>query len=810
MTPGRRRRTHRSGRAPHDDPFVGNRGPSGDDGSCMTAPPLRATAPPAAGFGAGAALLVLIVLTTVLTGEARLWAANLGVLALALGAVFGCARAAVRSRGMARHGWTAMAAAAGAWAAGQVAWTVFEAVGIIAPFPSLADAGYLGYPVAALVGLALLAPHTRGLATPRRLLDALMVGCALGLVAWFAVVDPITGGGLPVLAIVVSLAYPIADVVLLTVTVLTIAQTRDKPLLWGLLGGAMLAMSVSDVAFSYATTAGTYATGSIVDWGWWIAFCLLGTSGSLVTGPRGAVPRPPAPRTVASGGLLPYLPLGAAVVVAAIGTATGRALDPVAVGLIAALVGLVLVRQYVTVRDNQALARTVQERERELQHLAFRDALTGLANRALFVDRLGHALDLATRSGRPVSVAFLDLDGFKSVNDSLGHAMGDALLIGVAQRLAATVRATDTLARLGGDEFAVIVEQEFPDGATTVARGLIDSLLPPFQIAGRTVAMTASVGVATVESGAGRAAAASLLHRADVAMYAVKSAGKGSVLVHSPALETATENGPLLHRAFAAALRDGAVRAVYQPVVDPLSGRISALEALARWSHDGQDVPPAVFVPICEQAGLSDHLTAAMLEQACSQLAAWNRGLGHHRLRVAVNVNPTEFADTGLPDRIARLLDRHGIAPGQLALEMTEVSLSHRPDAAVDVMNQLRMMGVRLALDDFGIGFSTLARLASTPVDTVKIDRFFVADIDHDIRRQRFLLGLFELVRHLGLRTIAEGVERPGQLRELRRLGCDLVQGHLIARPAPAEAITPMVLAEQPVLPPAVLGMTGS
>ncbi|MBC8093725.1 MAG: EAL domain-containing protein [Pseudonocardia sp.] len=321
--------------------------------------------------------------------------------------------------------------------------------------------------------------------------------------------------------------------------------------------------------------------------------------------------------------------------------------------------------------------------------------------------------------------------------------------------------------------------------------------------------MTASVGVATIEPGAGRAAAATLLHRADVAMYAVKTAGKGSVLVHSPALEVATGDGPALHRAFGAALQNGAVRAVYQPVVDPVSGRISALEALARWRHDGHDVPPAVFVPICEQAGLSDHLTAVMLEQSCAQLAVWNRGLGHRRLRMAVNVNPTEFSDTGLPDRVARLLSRHELAAGQLALEMTEVSLSHRPDAAVDVMNRLQMMGVRLALDDFGTGYSTLSRLASTPVDTVKIDRFFVADIDHDVRQKRFLLGLFELTRHLGLRTIAEGVERPGQLTELRRLGCDLVQGHYIARPAPAADITALVLADVPLLPPALLGRVG-
>ncbi len=214
-------------------------------------------------------------------------------------------------------------------------------------------------------------------------------------------------------------------------------------------------------------------------------------------------------------------------------------------------------------------------------------------------------------------------------------------------------------------------------------------------------------------------------------------------------------------------------------------------------------------MPICEQAGLSGHLTALMLEQACAQLGCWNAALGHRRLRIAVNVNPSEFTDTGLPDRICDLLRRHLLLPGQLALEMTEVAVTNRHDAAVDVMGRLRMMGVRLALDDFGTGYSTLARLASTPVDTVKIDRFFVADIDHDARQKRFLAGLFDLTRHLGLRTVAEGVERPGQLRELRRLGCDLVQGHLIARPTAAEQLTPLVLAERPLLSPELLGRVG-
>lgn len=772
------------------------------------------SAVPASGVAAATAFLLLAGLTTALDGEAQQYAGNLGVLVFAGAAVAGCARASRRSRGRTRRGWAALAVAAASWGLGQIVWTVLETLGITTPFPSWADIGYLGFPTAALVGFALLSPTSGGLATSRRVLDALTIGCGLGLVAWFTVVTSVAENR-PLADTAVALAYPIADVVLCTVTVLTLAQTREKPLLWTLLGLSMAAMTTSDVWFSYATADGTYLTGSPVDWGWWAAFLLLGTAGSLITGAR-QTERPPVRPTVARAGLLPYLPLGAAVVVASAQSASGRTLGPFAVGLISALVALVLIRQYATIRDNEKLARTVQEREDELHDLAFRDGLTGLANRALFLDRLGHALDLSARDQRPVSVVFLDLDGFKAVNDSLGHAMGDALLVRVAERLRGRLRAADTLARLGGDEFAVLVEQGPVHGhdATAVARALLDAFSAPFSIDGRTVTVSASIGLATEEPGSdapGPEQAAALLHRADLAMYAVKDAGRGGgILVHSPSLGRGPRReGPALQQAFADALEQGLVRPVFQPVVDPVTGRIGALEALARWTHEGVEVPPTTFVPLAARTGLSEHLTRLMLEQSCAQLARWSRALEHRRLRVAVNVDPMELTDAAMPARIAELFARHDLAPGQLALEITESTMTYRPETALDVLNDLRAVGVRLALDDFGTGYSTLARLSSTPVDTVKIDRYFVADIDHDAQRKRFLVGLFELTRHLGLRTVAEGVERPGQLHELRRVGCDLVQGHLIGRPASAEQLTPVILAEQPVIGPELLGRVG-
>ena len=758
----------------------------------------------ATGAVAATALVALVVATAVAPHPLRLVVADLGCLALAVGAAAACAGAAGRSEGRAHRGWTALALAASSWAAGQAVWTVIELVLHLAPFPSPADIGFLGFPFAALTGLLLLGPP--GPATPRRVLDALVAACALGLLAWLTVVRPLTAGREPVAAAVAT-AYPVADAVLVAVVLLTLAQTREKPLQWGLLAGSMGAMVVSDLTFTVQSATDSYVTGTPADWGWWTAFCLLGAAAGTVGRTDGrSGTRPPPAEVVASAGLLPYLPLAAVVAAAVLGAVEGRGLDALSVGLVVALVGLVLARQYSALRENHALARTVQQRERELQHLAFHDTLTGLANRALFLDRLDHALQRAARDRTAVAVVFCDLDGFKSVNDALGHAVGDFLLVRVAERLRGALRTADTLARLGGDEFAVLVERSDP---TAVARGMLTALRSPFHLGGRTVAVSASFGVATTDPAAdpGGITAGTLLHRADVAMYAVKDGGRADVLVHSPVLDGAHHRDePALSRAFARALRDGAVHPVYQPVVDPVTGRIGALEALARWTHEGSAVSPVVFVPIAERAGLSEQLTALMLERAGAQLAEWNAGLGHRRLRIAVNINPTELTDDALPGRVADLVARYGLAAGQIVLEITEASATNRAEDAVDVLLALRAIGVRIAVDDFGTGYSTLARLSSTPVDTVKIDRFFVADVDHDVRQKRFLVGMLELARHLGLRTVAEGVERPGQLRELRRLGCDLVQGHLIARPATADDLTPVILAEEPILSAELLG----
>jgi diguanylate cyclase (GGDEF)-like protein len=424
------------------------------------------------------------------------------------------------------------------------------------------------------------------------------------------------------------------------------------------------------------------------------------------------------------------------------------------------------------------------DREAELQRS---DQLTGLPNRAMFLHCMARALDRHRRDLRPLAVLLFDLDDFKAVNDTFGHASGDRLLVRVADRLRGALRPADTLARLSGDEFALLVE----DGADPVAMAgrVVGAFQEPFTVEGTPITISASVGVAELGPGAEVADVDMLLAHADAAMCSAKHLGKGRLAVYDPIMSRTRTRELQLRDLLRQAIADGVIEAVYQPIVELASGRVIAFEALARWRHDGQVVDPSVFVPIAARSGLLPDLTDHMMWLAAAQLDRWSTALGHRQLQIGVNVPPTLISHVDFPARVAACIRHYQLAPGQLVLEITEDALLVDPNAAREVTSQLRKIGAILALDDFGSGYSSLLHLQQISPRSVKIDRCFARDLDTNPATERFMAALLALCRDLGLRVIVEGVERAAQADVLRRLGCSHAQGYLFGRPARPEEI---------------------
>jgi diguanylate cyclase (GGDEF)-like protein len=420
----------------------------------------------------------------------------------------------------------------------------------------------------------------------------------------------------------------------------------------------------------------------------------------------------------------------------------------------------------------------------EAQHEAFHDGLTGLPNRSLFIDRLGHAIERGERSGAEVGVLFCDLDGFKTVNDSLGHSAGDRLLVSVADRLRECLRSADTVARLGGDDFAVLLEElRGPGDAARAAQRILNALDAPFQLASREVYVTVSIGIAT-----GTTDPDTLLRDADLAMYRAKSEGKGRYAMYEPALHTAIVERLELEVDLRRAIERGELELAYQPIFSLRSGAIESLEALARWRHPTRGViPPARFIPLAEESGDIHALGAWVLREACQRAALWRaRYPGFPGLQVSVNISSVQLREPRLVDEVAAALADAQLEPAGLALEITETVLIEDVEIASRRLEELKSLGVQIAVDDFGIGYSSLTYLQRFPLDSLKIERAFVDRIGRADEDPALLRAIVDLAEIFGLRPIAEGIERQEQPQRLLELGCELGQGHLLAKPLSA------------------------
>jgi diguanylate cyclase (GGDEF)-like protein len=415
---------------------------------------------------------------------------------------------------------------------------------------------------------------------------------------------------------------------------------------------------------------------------------------------------------------------------------------------------------------------------------AFRDPLTGLASRALFNDRLAHALACAERDRTRTSVLVVDLDRFRTVNDSLGHATGDLVLAAVGQRLRGCVRASDTVARIGADEFGILLHDvELRDRAVTVADRVLRALHEPFPINDRDLVVGASIGIAF--GAAGHQDAETLLQYADLALRAAKHNGKGRFEVFEPVMHAAVKKGTELETDLRQAVAHEQFVLRYQPIVELHSGRITGFEALVRWDHPKLGmVPPLDFIPLAEETGLIVPIGTWVLREACRQTADWNRRRPDTTpLSISVNLSARQLQQPDLPQLVADILSSTGLADGCLTLEITESLLVHDIDATVSRLEHLRALGVRLAIDDFGTGYSSLAYLRRFPIDILKIDKLFVDAVATETPDASLTGAIVHLARTLHLSTVAEGIETYEQCGPLQDSGCQLGQGYYFAKP---------------------------
>ena len=436
--------------------------------------------------------------------------------------------------------------------------------------------------------------------------------------------------------------------------------------------------------------------------------------------------------------------------------------------------------------EHASLALTDARTVGDAMHHAFHDSLTGLPNRVLLLDRLAQALARAARAGTDVAVLFLDLDGFKTVNDSLGHAAGDELLEAVGARIASCVRGGDTAARFGGDEFAVLLEGANDAEVAVAAQRILGSLADPFAIAGREVFVSASIGIAV-----GSDESDDMLRNADLALYRAKAKGKGRYEVFRQEMHKAVVERMELEADFQRALRRNEFELDYQPIFELGSGRLDAVEALVRWRHPERGrMPPGDFIPLAESGQLIIHLGRWVLREATRQAAEWAQAHPDRKtLQVCVNVSTAQLHEPGLADEVKAALTNSGLDPAALCLELTETAFMADLEAVAAVLGDLRALGVRLAVDDFGTGYSSLQHLERFPIDLLKIARPFVVGMEDRSTDPAIARAIVYLARSFELGVIAEGIESAGQVTRLIELGCTHGQGFHLALPMAPDAI---------------------
>jgi diguanylate cyclase (GGDEF)-like protein len=710
------------------------------------------------------------------------------------------AAAARRGRGRQRQAWLVMTIGLVALEFGSITVLYERLRGSVLPlYPPTAMVGFLIFPLVACFALLIFPSGYPGVVRFRVLLDGAIVGASLFVVAWVTLLrDVYSATGVSRLDELLSIACPIAGVVTVTVAVLGLARANAhwrQTLIVLTTGLTLIAAAGGAYVFSLARHSYSYLAESVWILEWPAGLVLLGIA--ALNCPPDAPETSPEP-AVSSAPIslwLPYIPLAIAGGLELAELRSNLGSDP-ALAATPWLIIAVLARQFMVIAENRRLLQSASD-------LALRDPMTNLANRVLFHDRLEHAIQLQHRDQRSIAVLSMDLDDFKLINDNLGHAVGDALLVQAGQRLLSCVRTGDTVARLGGDEFAVLIE-DAGENAHLIVYQIMEAFERPFNADGEVIFVRPSAGLAVAGLDEPELRAADLLKHADIAMYSAKRHGGGLQTFNSdmhlrgndgsgfPAADLQLSRGGLGEVRLLSDLRqaishDG-LTVLYQPKVDLRSTDVVGAEALVRWPHPvfGLMLPPQ-FLPLVRQHGLMRTFTDLVLDQALSDAAQWlRRGIN---VPVAVNLFPPLVGDVTLPGRIFDALERHELPGDSLIVEITEDLLLDNIERARDVLEALRERGIQIALDDFGSGYSALTNLRKLPIDEVKVDYDLISHVLTDPRAEAIVRSVIDLSHSLHVTTVAEGVENAYIAQWLRDRGCEVAQGQLYSPPIAAPAM---------------------
>jgi diguanylate cyclase (GGDEF)-like protein len=721
------------------------------------------------------------------------------------------------------YAWSFLALSYLAFSLGDVIWAILEVGLKQSPYPSAADWFYVAYYPIFLIGILLL-PVKRFSRSQwfKSALDVAIILLVAGMAMWIFIINPTVAGstGEPLINIILSVLYPSGDILILVAVLRLLywqhdAQRNTSILLIAASGAVTIFV---DCIFSLQTLNGTYVSGGVLDLGWLVPYYLILLAGMWEARYAGSGEKTkwepsPVENQVRWVAYFPYMWIMAAYGLLIYGPSHNLSIGIYTlIDWVGILVGLVLTRQLITLdenmrltgklqralvegkqqeaalaRSNQALGEEIEVRKRielKLQHDALHDPLTALPNRVLFMERLMRSMEYAKRhESYKFSILFMDLDHFKVINDSLGHPFGDKLLMAVAKNLRFCIRSSDTVARFGGDEFIFLIEDEQGSSdITEIATRILESVNTPFEIDGKEVQVSASLGI--VHNNYSYLHAEELLQDADIAMYRAKVQSKGSFKLFQAEMRKQMLSRLELENELRFALERKEFELYYQPVINLGTGQISGFEALIRWRQPQQGLLlPGDFIPVAEEAGLFNKIGKWILIEACRQIHYWQmRYPRDTQLTMSVNLSGSQITMPDFADQLVRICQESGLSNHNLKLEIKESAYFKSPDETILLLAQLRRLGFGILIDDFGIGYSTMSQLQQYPVNALKIDKSFISQISRH-SQEGIVTAIITLAQRMGIETIAEGVESREQLECLRDLGCNYVQGFLIDKP---------------------------